>query len=117
MRRRQSHGPGSVVEIPSLTDRQSCFIPHHNRPDHEGEVLTVLVRPRPTPDIGAGPKPPQQLSSEQVAMLETDAKSAATRIDATNEVGKTYKRAEREAGESARADAERPAAANTSESL
>jgi hypothetical protein len=88
--------PGRLIEIPSLTDNPRYFTIRLSRPDQVAEVLTVLVTPKPLPEIAVG-REPLKLAPEQVAAWEKQWGAKVQRLEALREVGRPYTRAEKEA--------------------
>jgi hypothetical protein len=87
---------GRLIEIPDQDDRPFYFKMKRNRPDQVGEVLTVLVTPKPIPNLQLGRKA-LKLTNEQFAQWEKW-KAPAKRVELANHAGKTYTKAEMTAG-------------------
>ena len=87
---------GRLIEIPDQDDRPFYFKMKRNRPDQVGEVLTVLVTPKPIPSLQLGRKA-LKLTNEQFAQWEKW-KAPAKRVELANHAGKTYTKAEMTAG-------------------
>ncbi|MGH9845648.1 MAG: DUF4384 domain-containing protein [Blastocatellia bacterium] len=92
--------PGQLVEIPGQEDRPNYFTLRQSRPDQTGELLTVIVTPQPIEGISIGNKP-LPLSNEQVAQWEKLWGAVTEKFEMTGGAGKTWTKAEQEAGASA----------------
>jgi hypothetical protein len=88
---------GRLVEIPAQEDRPNYFTLRQSRPDQSGEVLSVIVTDKPLEGITPGPKA-LALSAEQVAKWEQASSSQVQRFEMTGGAGKTWTKAEQEAG-------------------
>lgn len=87
---------GRLIEIPAQEDDPSHFTVRPSRPDQVAEVLTVIVTPqRLNLVIGSEAL---KLSKEQVAEWERMWAAPVERIEQMGGKGKTWTRAEREAG-------------------
>jgi hypothetical protein len=93
-------GPGRIIEIPSQDDRPNYFSLSRTRLDQTGELLTVIVSPKPIEGITIGAKP-LLLSSQQVAQWEEQWGSFTEKFEMAGGVGKSWTRAEQEAGANA----------------
>jgi hypothetical protein len=92
--------PGQLVEIPGQEDRPNYFTLRQTRPDQTGELLTVIVTPRPIEGLTIGPKP-MPLTNEQVAQWEKLWGASTEKFEMAGGAGKTWTKAEQEAGASA----------------
>jgi hypothetical protein len=88
--------PGTVVEIPALSDDPPFVRLRRSRPDHVAEVLTLLVAPQPLPEVKIGNEP-RPLPVEQVAAWERNWTVETQRMEAPRLAGKAYTQAERDA--------------------
>jgi hypothetical protein len=68
------------------------------RPDYAGEVLTILVTPEPLKDVKPG-SGAVKLNSEMVAQWEKQWAGEFERFELVGGAGKTYTKAEKEAGQ------------------
>lgn len=89
--------PGRIIEIPAQEDRPNYMWLKPTRLDLVGESLIVIVTPQPLEGITIGEKE-LPLSTDQVAKWEKTWGAAVERFEMTGGVGKTWTRAEREAG-------------------
>jgi hypothetical protein len=88
---------GRLVEIPAQEDRPNYFTLKQSRPDQSGEVLSVIVTDKPLEDVTIGDKP-IALSAELVSKWEHASSSEIQRFEMTGGAGKTWTKAEQEAG-------------------
>jgi len=88
---------GHLIEIPAQDDRPSYFTLRLSRPEQAGEQLTLLVTDKPIENLTIGPKA-LVLSDDQVAKWEKDWGSKVERFEMAGGGGKTWTRAEQEAG-------------------
>ena len=88
---------GHVIEIPAQDDRPSYFTLRPTHGDQIGEELTVLVTDKPIAGLNIGSKA-VVLSEAQVAQWEKDWGSKAQRFEMIGGSGKTWTKAEQEAG-------------------
>jgi hypothetical protein len=89
--------PGRIVEIPAQEDRPNYMWLKPTRLDLVGENLLVLVTPQPLEGITIGDKP-LPLSEEQVTKWEKSWGAAVEKFEMAGGAGKTWTRAEKEAG-------------------
>jgi hypothetical protein len=89
--------PGRIIEIPAQEDRPNYMWLKPTRLDLVGESLLVLVTPQPLEGITIGDKP-QPLAEEQVTKWEKSWGAAVEKFEMTDGAGKTWTRAEKEAG-------------------
>ena len=85
---------GKLIELPE----RSAFQLKPLRPDYAGEVLTILVTPEPLKDVKPG-SGPVKLNSELVAQWESQWAGEFERFELVGGEGKTYTKAEKEAGQ------------------
>jgi hypothetical protein len=88
---------GHIVEIPAQDDRPNFFTLRRSRADHLGENLIVIVTPQPLPDLTIGVKA-LALSNEQITKWEQTWGARVERFELTGGAGKTWTRAEQQAG-------------------
>ncbi len=88
---------GRLIEIPGWQDNPPYFTLRLNRADQSAELLTLLVTPEPISDVRIGDQP-QALSPQQVETWQEKWGASVHRIEARDQVGKPYTRAEKEAG-------------------
>jgi hypothetical protein len=88
-----SVGAGKVIELP---DRRA-FLLKPMRPDYKGELLTLLVTSSPITEITVGPRI-QKLDAAMVEQWEHQWSTSTERFEMVGGVGKTYTKAEKEAG-------------------
>lgn len=92
---------GTVVEFPSWDDQPPYVWLKRSRPDHVGEVLTILVTPEPLADVKVGAEP-LKLAAAQVAAWEQKWGAETKRLGGQGRPGQTYTAAEKEAATGAR---------------
>jgi hypothetical protein len=85
---------GKLIELPE----RSAFQLKPLRPDYAGEVLTILVTPEPLKDVKPG-SGPVKLNSEMVTRWESQWAGEFERFELVGGAGKTYTKAEKEAGQ------------------
>jgi hypothetical protein len=91
---------GKLIEIPAQEDRPNYFTLQVSRLNHvgqAGEVLTVIVAPKPLEGIAIGAKP-LSLPNEQVQQWEQEWGAQSEVFDLAGGAGKTWTKAEQEAG-------------------
>lgn len=90
-------GTGVVVDVPAQSDDPPYFRLRRSRPDQAGEMLTVIVAPKPIEglEIGDGPL---RVPDEQFASWVKAWGGQVGRLDMQGSVGQTWSRAEKEAG-------------------
>src|SRR5262245_9370766 len=84
---------GKVIELPE----RASFQLKSERPDYAGEVLTIIVTPEPLKDVKPG-SGPVKLKPEMVAQWESQWAGEFERFELVGGAGKTYTKAEKEAG-------------------
>ncbi len=89
---------GRQVEVPDRRDRISSFRLVRSRPEHTGEVLTVLVTPQPIPDLVTNSRQPAQVTSDRLAQWEREYGMQVEHLELVGGAGRTLTEAEREAG-------------------
>jgi hypothetical protein len=89
---------GKLVELP---DGQTSFrlAPYLSNPNYAGEHLTILVATDPLKNVEPG-KDPVKLDEEMVAQWESQWAGSTERFELIGGAGKTYTKAEKEAGQS-----------------
>lgn len=92
--------PGVLVEIPSQDDRPNYFTMKASRADHTGELLTVLVTPQPLAELRIGEQA-LKLAPALVEQWEKQFGAQAERFELVGGAGRTWTKAEQEAGASA----------------
>ena len=93
---------GKLIEIPAQEDRPNYFTLEQSRlanTSQTGEVLTVIVTAKPLEGITIGPKA-LKLTSQQVEQWEQQWGARSETFDLTGGAGKTWTKAEQEAGAS-----------------
>lgn len=85
---------GKLIELPG----RSAFRLKPMRPDYAGEVLTVLVTSEPLKEIKIGSSA-TRLDSEMIARWESQWAGAVERFELIGGAGKSYTKAEKEAGQ------------------
>jgi hypothetical protein len=88
--------PGMLIEIPGIADDPPYLRLARSRPDHVGEILTVLVTPAPLTDLQIGATP-LKLNSEIVAAWEKQWGADVKRLEAQDQLGRPYTAAEKAA--------------------
>jgi hypothetical protein len=99
---RTNHGDnqvtaGRLIEIPAQDDRPNYFTLRQSAPGQAAEMLTVIVTSKPIEGITIGPKA-LALSNDQVARWEQDWSKQTQRFEMNGGAGKTWTKAEQEAG-------------------
>ena len=89
--------PGMVVEIPGPDDNPPYFKLERSRPDQIDEVLTILISPKPIPELKIG-RQRLKLSEEQLARWEKQWKVKSSRLEDAAHAGMAYTPAEKLAG-------------------
>lgn len=84
---------GRVIEMPE----RSAFRLKPMRPDYKGELLTLLVTAEPLTELSAGPTI-RKLDRALVEAWERQWSATIERFEMVDGAGKTYTRAEKEAG-------------------
>jgi hypothetical protein len=91
--------PGRLVEVPDLQDTPQFFTLQASRPDHVGELITVVLTTKPIADLNIG-RSALKLTREQVEAWERAWAAPTRRIELPRGAGRVYTAAEREAGAS-----------------
>lgn len=86
-----------LVEIPDRLDAPIYFQLTRSRPQHTGELLTVLVTPQPLPELNIGPQP-LTLSTELVKTWEAKWGAKQGRLELVQGEGQPWTEAEKVAG-------------------
>ncbi|MDX2031372.1 MAG: DUF4384 domain-containing protein [Blastocatellia bacterium] len=92
--------PGRIIEIPGQEDRPNYFTLRQSRPDQVGELLTVIVTPKPLEGITIGNKA-LAISNEQIEQWEKQWGAVTEKFEMAGGAGKTWTKAEQEAGANA----------------
>jgi hypothetical protein len=87
---------GRVIDIPALEDDPNYFTLEPDRPDLAGEVISVMVTPRPLADIKIGEEA-VKLSKDDVAMWEKSWGAQVGRVETVGSLGKAWTKEERDA--------------------
>jgi hypothetical protein len=88
---------GRVVEIPSSDNKPPYYTLKRSRPDHEGELLTVLVTDKPLAELPAGRRA-VKLSKEQFELYEKKWAAQTQQLDLIGGAGTAITKVERAAG-------------------
>lgn len=88
---------GRVIEIPAQDDSPPYFTLKRSRPDHVGEIVSVVMSPTPIQSLTITDKA-QRLSDETLALWEKSWGSQSGRLELENGDGKPWTKQEREAG-------------------
>jgi hypothetical protein len=88
---------GRIIEIPGQEDRPNYLRLKQTRTGLVGESLIVIVTPQPLEGVTVGEKE-LPLTNEQVARWERTWDAEVERFEMTGGAGKTWTRAEKEAG-------------------
>lgn len=97
---------GRLVDIPDASDPQPYFTLTSNQkagqPRNVGELITILITPRPLEGITAG-RSPIALDPAQVAKWETDWEAEVSEVlEMNGGAGRVWTREEKQAGEATR---------------
>ena len=92
--------PGRLIEIPGQDDRPNYFTLRQSRTDQTGELLTVIVADKPLEGLTIGAKA-LALAPEQLKQWEQMWGAQVERFEMANGIGKTWTKAEQEAGANA----------------
>lgn len=93
---------GKLIEIPAQEDKPNYFtlqLAQLRSVNQTGEVLTVIIAPQPLEGLTISAKP-LTLTNEQVAQWERQWGAQTETLDLTGGAGKTWTKAEQEAGAS-----------------
>lgn len=88
---------GQLIELPDRRDEIPCFRLERSRPDHTGELLTVLVTPQPLENITIG-SAPIRLSETQVAEWEKQWGKQVGQLELSSGTGQAWTKQEKETG-------------------
>ena len=88
---------GRVVEIPAQEDDPPYFRLRRSRPDQTGEILSVIVAPKPLEGIEIGGKP-ALLPDSQITAWEKSWGGQVGRLEMQNGVGQSWTKVEKDAG-------------------
>lgn len=89
--------PGRIIEIPGQDDRPNYFTLRQSRLDQVGELLTVIVTPKPLEGITIGSKA-LPISNEQIDQWEKQWGAVTEKFEMAGGAGRTWTKAEQEAG-------------------
>jgi len=92
--------PGALVELPGWDDHPPYWRLRRARPDHVGEMLTILVTPRPIPGLITGDEA-IRLDPQRVAAWEKRWDATVERLEAPHQAGRPYSAAEKQAARNA----------------
>jgi hypothetical protein len=87
---------GRVIEVPDLADAPPYFTLRRSRPDHEGELISVLVADAPLAEVAPGHEA-VRLGRAMVEAWERRWSVPVRRLEAKGAGGALYTRGEREA--------------------
>lgn len=88
--------PGLVVEIPEPGNKTPYFKIERSRQDQVNETLTILVSPKPIPELHIADKR-QKLTDAQVAEWEKKWQAKTLKLEAKGQEGKPYTVTEKQA--------------------
>jgi hypothetical protein len=88
---------GRVIEIPDRADDPIYFNLERSRPDHVGELLTVIITPQPLPGLTIGAEP-LTLPEAQVKEWETKWRAHQGRLEMDKGEGQNWTEDEKAAG-------------------
>ena len=88
---------GVLIELPAPEDMPPYFKMRRGRSDQSGELLTILVSPKPIEHLQIG-RSRLRLNAGQVAFWNNEWKSTTYKIDARGDAGTPYTPAEKAAG-------------------
>lgn len=88
---------GRVVEFPGQEDNPPYFTLTRSRPEHVGEVLILIVSPKPLAELPVS-SDPVKLSSEKLSQWENDWGGKAEQFELEGGAGMPYTKAEKSAG-------------------
>jgi hypothetical protein len=89
--------PGRLIEIPAQDDRPNYFTLRQTRTDQIGELVTVIVSPKPLEEITISDKA-QKLAPALIAKWEKQWAAQSEKFEMTGGAGRVWTRAEQEAG-------------------
>jgi hypothetical protein len=87
---------GRVIDIPALEDEPNYFTLKPERPGLVGEIISVLVSPRPLANVKIG-EDAVKLSKEEVEAWEKSWGVGVGRLELQNTLGKVWTKEEKEA--------------------
>ncbi|MGH9769337.1 MAG: hypothetical protein ACREAB_18075 [Blastocatellia bacterium] len=87
---------GRVIDIPALEDEPNYFILDPDRPELVGEVISVLVTPRPLENVKIG-EDAAKLFKEDVTTWESSWGARVGRLEMENSFGRAWTKEEKEA--------------------
>ncbi|MFN7945752.1 MAG: hypothetical protein U0Z53_10385 [Blastocatellia bacterium] len=88
---------GRIIEIPDRQDEIPYFSIQRIRPDHTGELLTILITPQPLSELVIGDKP-LRLTDAQVALWEQQWGQQTGHLEYSAGIGAPLTKVEKEAG-------------------
>jgi hypothetical protein len=88
---------GRVIEFPAQDDNPPYFTMTRSRPDHIGEVLTLIVAPQPIADLRVSASP-VKLSAERLAQWEKEWGGKVEQFELEGGGGLPYTKEEKAAG-------------------
>jgi hypothetical protein len=88
---------GRVIEFPAQEDEPPYFVLTRSRADHVGELLVIIVAPKPLEGIQPGPEP-IKVSSDKLSAWEKDWTGTTERFELEGGGGMPYSDAEKVAG-------------------
>jgi len=87
---------GRIIDIPALEDEPNYFILDPDRPELVGEVISVLVTPRPLDNVKIG-EDASKLSKDDIAVWEKSWGAQVGRLELENSFGKAWTKEEKDA--------------------
>lgn len=87
---------GRIIDIPALEDEPNYFILDPDRPELIGEVISVLVTPRPLDKVKIG-EDALKLSKDDVAAWEKSWGAQVGRLEMEGSLGKAWTKEEKDA--------------------
>ncbi len=87
---------GRIIDIPALEDEPNYFILEPDRPELAGEVISVLISPRPLPDIQIS-EDALKLSKADVESWEKSWGAQVGRLELENSFGRAWTKEEKDA--------------------
>jgi hypothetical protein len=92
---------GRLIELPSQDDQPNFFTLRPSKPGENGELLTLLVTPKPIENLNISAKP-LPLTEDQVAAWQRWWGKPVQELEMVGGVGKTWTKAEQQAGDGTR---------------
>ncbi len=86
---------GRIIDIPALEDEPNYFILDPDRPELVGEVISVLVTPRPLDNVKIG-EDAVKLSKDDVAAWEKSWGAQVGRLELEGSLGKAWTKEEKD---------------------